>query len=222
MRYLFFVFVLLSSTNIVAQIGLNHFVDEIGLVYQSKQKIFEKETKRIIDNATLASGSFQDEMTEMYFPVYEVLTKKKYKNNFIHCPESVSQWLDSLFVFLNPKFLYLDEVIAVHRNGELEQYSRKYANRREWPKGIVNGSKPYESLVRIFQERHPSLVIYVCQQHIVLTLIDGVLSCFVRNNDGTFSETPFNSLYNKFKDYDCVDFMLMLNQTKPTPLIYVK
>ena len=80
MRYLFFVFVLLSSTNIVAQIGLNHFVDEIGLVYQSKQKIFEKETKRIIDNATLASGSFQDEMTEMYFPVYEVLTKKKYKN----------------------------------------------------------------------------------------------------------------------------------------------
>lgn len=218
MKYLLiFVTLLLSCSNcLFAQVGIEGFVSELAKKYQRKQLSYIKDIQQYAKEAN-CTHEIQSNSTE-YIPVVYITTKRLYKKHFDYCPETLSSWIDSSFVYLDPKSLYLEQVFVYQNGIPYQRIWRKYDNKNERPiDQLMYGRSDYE-LAELVYSKKPNMVFCFFQDIFALVKNGKVITWII---PGPRSGKSFDLVKDYLLNMDCTDLYFLFSQVKPRPIYWV-
>lgn len=209
---LLILFTIFSICNLQSQTNLDLFTINIIKVNKS----LEEKRKLDIDNFMKYGYQKKPELRNDEFikiPVYTIYIHSKYIND--------NRTKDSLFIYLNPQSLCIENIFFYKKNRLIAVAYSKYINASDQPISLGIGNMRNVKLADIVMKEKPDILFSLSQNdNIFIFLKDKLLVCYLfdKKQDSYVRLTP----KELFENIDDSEFYFMTNLDKPIPLVYSK
>lgn len=214
MKVLFFIFIFFSISifKIRGQANLVKFMEQLSQQSAKLEKKKESDMKKFMKIGYKQDPYLRNDSI-IKTPIYAI---------FVHSMFLYQNRIkDSLFVYLNPKSMTIDNVIFSKDDHFIGKAYQKYSNKRIQP--IFHESDRGEKLNKIIVKDKPDILFSLMHSISIYFMVkDNLLSCYVYDKEKEDYISMKPDEFIKMIDDSNHNFNFMTNQDRPERLIYTK
>ncbi len=203
-------FTLMNVNNLRSQVNLDIFIKSVVEETKTLEKTRASDIKKFMKYGYSKNSELKNNII-CKIPIYTIFIHHKYMNQ--------DRSKDSLFAYMNPKSLSVENILFFNDNDFIAVAYPKYKNAKDQPMGI--GNIQDAKLANIAIKEKPDILFSLQNSNrIYFSLKNSLFSCYLYDEKQSdyIRVTPIELL----ETIDESDFNFMTNLDSPVPLIYSK